>query len=318
MKTEIDRLAAARPEPSAPAAVVGADERRLLISRIVAAPAPAGTPAPASRPADAPAPAGPPHPPRRPVLTQLLPVAAVGAVALIAGTVAALPEPPSARGPATSAPSATAAPGPATVDYVVARAESALSGAAGRVLKSTWSFRSCKWVSVTLLGTGATPVRARYTETCGGRPGQDIGQQLMPGRPDHLLVTTVRHDQRTWSRRPNHVGAPAEDGFPAPSTPDALRRELAEEQLVLVGRERIDGRETIQLRGADSPHWPRAANPRYWVDASTYLLVRSLVQKGEGAARVQLQADHAWLEPTAAALARLDVPVPAGYRRVVG
>jgi hypothetical protein len=59
--------------------------------------------------------------------------------------------------------------------------------------------------------------------------------------------------------------------------PDSIRSQLADGVLVIVGREKLDGRDTIHLRAhfaADLP--PQFVPPDLWVDASTYLPVQEI------------------------------------------
>lgn len=296
MKPELDLLAKYRPE--VPSDVVPADERAQLLHRIVTTP----DPVPARRAA----------PRRRPVLRFAVPAAALGAAAVAAVMVAA----PSTAPPGTpSVAAGTAGSGAESARFVVARVETAMAATGGKVLVSTVTgFRGCDSRTVTLLDAQGRPARDRWTETCGGRPSQDIGSEITAVQPHSLLVTTVHHWDRTWSRGYVNAGADPHEGFPAVSYPEQLRAELADGDLTIVGRERVDGDATIHLR-ASSPNWPRSMDPQYWVDASSYLLVRSRVVKGSPEQQTPLVTGYQWLRRTPALRAQLTVPTPPGYRR---
>lgn len=51
----------------------------------------------------------------------------------------------------------------------------------------------------------------------------------------------------------------------------------------------------------------------YWVNATTYLPVHITMKFGDFPA---MQEDLQWLPPTAANLARMNVPIPAGFTQV--
>jgi hypothetical protein len=87
--------------------------------------------------------------------------------------------------------------------------------------------------------------------------------------------------------------------------PAFIREELACGEYTLDGRQRVDGVDAIKItgnRGLDT----------LWVNPATYLPVRAIFTFG----RVRVQTDFRWLSPTRARLARLGVPVPAGFRQV--
>jgi hypothetical protein len=82
--------------------------------------------------------------------------------------------------------------------------------------------------------------------------------------------------------------------------------------LTVAGHQRVDGIEAIELTS-------RAGGPvseTIWVSPGTYLPLRVVIRSGAGSAAAQLTADISWLAPTAQNLAKLTVPIPAGFRRV--
>jgi len=122
-----------------------------------------------------------------------------------------------------------------------------------------------------------------------------------------------------------HPGLPLEPGiagllaaglFSASSPPATVARALhtaiACGTLTEDGRQNVDGIEAIKLTS-------RAGSPiseTIWVDPGTYLPVRVVIRSAGGFPVTQQTADITWLPPTAQNLAKLTVPVPAGFRRV--
>jgi len=95
-------------------------------------------------------------------------------------------------------------------------------------------------------------------------------------------------------------------------TATALRTAISCGTLGMAGRQRIDGIEAIEL--SSRPGSPIAET--IWANPHTYLPVRVVVRLAFGNAVLQRTADITWLRPTAPNVARLAVPIPAGFRRV--
>lgn len=87
--------------------------------------------------------------------------------------------------------------------------------------------------------------------------------------------------------------------------PALIRDELGCGRYMAYGRERVDGVDAIKIIG------PKGLAV-LWVDPATYLPVRALL----GFAQDRPQTDFRWLSPAPTALARLRMPVPAGFRQV--
>jgi hypothetical protein len=92
---------------------------------------------------------------------------------------------------------------------------------------------------------------------------------------------------------------------PGNGWPAFIRSQLSCGEYLVVGRQWIDGIDTIKIAGNDS-------HITLWVSPSTYLPVR-LVHTH---ATVRMQTDFSWLAPTPANLAALNVTVPAGFHQV--
>jgi hypothetical protein len=104
-------------------------------------------------------------------------------------------------------------------------------------------------------------------------------------------------------------------GFSASSLPAAraLRNAISCGALAVAGRQSVDGIKAIEL--TSRRHSP--ISETIWVTPGTYLPVRVVVRSAPGAPVVLRQtADISWLQPTAENLARLAIPIPAGFRRI--
>ena len=103
-------------------------------------------------------------------------------------------------------------------------------------------------------------------------------------------------------------------GFFAGALPTAraIRSAISCGALAVTGRQHVDGIEAIELTSRrNSP-----ISETIWVSPGSYLPVRMMVRSAFGPGRVRQTADITWLPPTATNLAKLTVPVPAGFREV--
>jgi hypothetical protein len=222
--------------------------------------------------------------------------------------------------------------------YVVKNVSSALTTAApGTIAQMT----------ITTIGGPNGTTRAQewsngsewrsVTYSSPGHPAYDDGYSTTSG------YTLVSYLTRTWAReaglgRPFQpaAGSPAFKGgcgpangplpmlfrlgLPGTSTyasslPTTIATELHAAvscgSLTVAGRPTVDGVQTIELKSrADSP-----TSETIWVSPSTYLPVRVAIGSA-GRSPFRQIADFAWLPPTAQNLAKLTVPVPAGFRKV--
>jgi len=175
-----------------------------------------------------------------------------------------------------------------------------------------------------------------YSST--GHPVYDEGYRSTTG------YTLVSYLTKTWTRqtglgRPYALPASALSGKPAcaPAVGDfpvlfrvglpgtstsastlpttvaaALRTAVSCGSLAVAGRQTVDGTEAIKL--TSRPGSP--ITETIWVSPSTYLPVRVTVRSALGNSAIQQTADFTWLQPTAQNLAKLTVPIPAGFREV--
>jgi len=171
-----------------------------------------------------------------------------------------------------------------------------------------------------------------------GHPVYDEGYSTTTG------YTLVSYLTKTWARQPGlgrpfalpasvlpgkPACAPAIGAFPvlfrlglpgtsssASSLPTtvatALRTAVSCGSLTVAGRQTVDGTETIKLTSRPGS----LISETIWVSPSSYLPVRVVTRSAAGLPPVQQTADFTWLQPTAQNLAKLTVPIPAGFREV--
>ena len=86
--------------------------------------------------------------------------------------------------------------------------------------------------------------------------------------------------------------------------PVFIRDELSCGRYQIAGRARVDGVSTLKVV-------QRGGSVTLWVDPATYLPVRLVA-----GTRQPIRTDSRWLPPTSTRLARLSLPIPAGFRQV--
>jgi hypothetical protein len=242
---------------------------------------------------------------------------AVAVVAVAAAAVTAVALIPS--GPARPAPAATH-----TTAYVVSHVARALDAMPG----STVVFTQQTTVPATSgnnidtwAGQGG---RSRMeTFTLSGQP-ESASEITFSGPVTGLTrtVTVVDYQNRSWWRAASFYGngdVPAtawncgnvgtDDLNRNPGEMAAqLRTELSCGDLKVVGSGTVAGVPAVKLSG----YFKGSGALTYWVNTTTYLPFRFTAAGGGPTLQMNLQ----WLPPTAANLAKLDVPIPAGFTRV--
>jgi len=232
-----------------------------------------------------------------------------------------------------------------TTAYVMKRVSHALSAAEpGEIAQMTVTTRGAA-----IYGGKSTTTTAEewsngdqwrlVTYSPDGRPLYDEGFGTSS------LYTLVSYQARTWARQhglglgPSGVsvlpGPPGCQPTPAAvspllfayglprtrstasSLPSTVARELHTAvscgALVDAGRKRVDGTEAIELTSRPGS----LVSETVWVSQSTYLPVRVVVRLSFAKLPGREQtADFTWLPPTASNLAKLTVPIPAGFRHV--
>jgi hypothetical protein len=221
--------------------------------------------------------------------------------------------------------------------YVVKRVDSALSAAGpaeiaqmtvttrgaavpgGAITAEEWAYGD-QWRSV--------------TDSPAGYPVYDEGSGTAS------VLTLVSYQTRAWARQRGLAGRPAPASGPRNCKPvvaavpslfqsglpgidfaassqlaavaGSLRTAISCGTLAVAGRQRVDGIEAIELTSRPGS----LISETIWVSPGTYLPVRVVVRSASGTPLLWQTADISWLQPTAQNLARLTVPVPAGFRQV--
>jgi hypothetical protein len=239
--------------------------------------------------------------------------AAVVAVAAAAGTAVALVHGGSAR-PAPVAAHTTA--------YVVSHVTRALDAMPDSTIVATQRVPVRGPIMDTWTDHGS---RARHESfTRAGQPISDSGISFSSSPTRVTRIISVDYQNKTWSRSVQ----PYANGTPAPTpawtcsnvgTDDIvgnphemaaqLHTALSCGDLKVVGSGKVGGVPVVKLSG----HFSNSnATLAYWVKTTTYLPFRFAAANGTRVFRMDLQ----WLPPTAANLARLNVPIPAGFTQV--
>jgi hypothetical protein len=116
----------------------------------------------------------------------------------------------------------------------------------------------------------------------------------------------------SWLLHPGLVGMSGTTATLLPGTvASTLRNAVSCGTLAVTGRQPVDGIEAIELTSRPGS----AINETVWVDPATYLPVRINVDSVPGAPTWQT-VNITWLPATAQNLAKLTVPVPAGFRHI--
>lgn len=287
--TPLGRLAEARPEAAARTAeLVTADERDAVLQAIFLAEAvPAAPTAPARR--------------RR----RMRVATALAAPALAGLVVVALVW---AGAPSADGPSRPAVPGESAGENVVLdRVRLAVAAADDLVLH----MKSDHGNGVLWEAWHDTVDRhSRSTSlTLAGAPMYD--HELRTGA-EGTTVKVVSHGDRAWW---TYVAPQERDGYRSTLglLAEDIRAQLADGTLEEIGPETLDGRDVLHLR------WVPESKPGFltvpgdmWVDVTTYLPVRSVNRWGVNGEKAT-RSDYEWLPRSAATLARLTAPVPAGF-----
>ena len=239
-------------------------------------------------------------------------VAVVAVVAAAGAAVALVP-----GGPARPAPVATH-----TTAYVVSHVTRALDAMPASTIVATQRVPVRGPIMDTWTDYGG---RARHESfTRAGQPISDSGISFSSSPTGVTRIISVNYQNKTWSRSVQ----PYANGTPAP-TPAWTCRNVGADDIVgnphemaaqlhtalscgdlkVVGSGKIDGVPAVKLSGHFSNN---DAALTYWVKSTTYLPFRFSAANGTSVFRMNLQ----WLPPTAANLAKLNVPIPAAFTQV--
>ena len=123
-------------------------------------------------------------------------------------------------------------------------------------------------------------------------------------------IRVVSHGDRAWWEYAHD--RPITHGW----SPEDIRAHLDRGTLVEVAREHKNGKEELHLRWApeNAPHGTRLRPGDLWVDAATYLPIRSAANDRGRAVTMHFE----WMERSPENLRFLEAPVPSGFRRLDG
>jgi hypothetical protein len=256
---------------------------------------------------------------------------------------------------AVEVPSALHSDADATA-YVVKRVDSALNAAEpGEIAQMTVTTRSAPVNGGTTTTANAeewsygNQWRSVVTSQA-GRPVYDQGSSTSSASV--TVYTLVSYLARTWARqheqRPSGIGKAGPGGCElgaagtlqflfepglaqllgfhnsgsslSASVPRALHSAISCGSLKVAGRQQVDGVDAIKL--TTPPVSP--ASETIWVSPGTYLPLRVVIRSDgphhglilNNQVVLLATADITWLPPTAQNLAKLTVPIPAGFRHV--
>lgn len=163
-----------------------------------------------------------------------------------------------------------------------------------------------------------------------GQLDYEYGFRALPSKNGHdpeMIVTVVDFGEKTWQRyraptilntsdpscHPFQISLPTA-ASDLPAWIRGVHRLVHCGALVADGTEQVDGVKTIKLQSAD-PAGGSDGKPLFiWVSQADYVPVRL----ADGAGTKANREDVSWLPPTKANLAKLQVKIPAGFRKVSG
>jgi hypothetical protein len=225
--------------------------------------------------------------------------------------------------------------------YVVKRAESALSATGSGEIAQMTVTSSTGEVPGAPAAAPATAEEWSYggqwravAYSSAGHPVYDEGQD------SSSVYTWVDYPIRTWQRQPVTAAGAAlvpgsrgcqpvaaalpvlfQPGLPGPgfsastgsaTVARALRAAISCGALTVAGRQRVGGIEAIELTSSPDSPVPETI----WISPDTYLPVRVLTRPTAKPGAPWQTADITWLSPTAQNLAKLTVPIPAGFHQL--
>jgi hypothetical protein len=152
----------------------------------------------------------------------------------------------------------------------------------------------------------------------GGRRLSSSSSTAGPTRDGLVTTLVVNYPQRTWRTVQSPIRQPPElPGGVAPipfEDPVKIRDDIASGRVTLLGEERVNGRDTLQLRVLYSGDGYRIQMD-LWVDSRTYLPIRYFAEAEVAGDRITSTVDYSWLPRTPENLAALELRPPAGFRQ---
>jgi len=200
---------------------------------------------------------------------------------------------------------------------VTTRDASTSGGQTGATTAEEWSFGD-QWRSVTNSPAG----HLRYDEGFGSSSLYTLVSYLTrtwASQPGLGHPSTRRSDPQGCASmvaalpllfQPRLPGSPSD--HPLLTVVGDLRAAVSCGTLAGAGRQRIDGIEAIKLTSRPNS----MISETIWVSPGSHLPVRVLIRPARGKPGPLQTADITWLRPTTQNLARMTVPIPAGFRQV--
>jgi hypothetical protein len=264
------------------------------------------------------------------------PVAAAAAIVVVVGTTAGQGAPDGSQHANTAAPPTSGTSAPVRVEnvaYVKEQTLKALSQASQYVIHAKNTYESGHYDEWTDKATQRyrNDVYDSSTEIAGraadGEMRLPAPNEIKPGpirlRQSHAVsgpdgdqdIVTVDYDLRTWST--GHLTDKRPTDIPDITDADSIRKAITDGTVELVGKENVDGLDTLHLR----LHGPkRSYRIDMWVDSTSYLPVREIAAKSTGPdefpASAAVTATYTWLPRTEENLAKLVLTPPPGFRQV--
>jgi hypothetical protein len=135
--------------------------------------------------------------------------------------------------------------------------------------------------------------------------------------PDNQTGIWVDYHEKTWRTGPGNSGVSTR------FDPERLRKEITDGKWKLLGKENVDGVDTLHLgieKPIEMPAPPDAPGPwvdltELWVDSKTYMFVQHVwTVTLEGQTKAKHTSKYSWLPRTDENLAKLVLTPPAGFK----
>ncbi|MGV9210293.1 hypothetical protein ACTFTM_00350 [Micromonospora sp. RB23] len=211
------------------------------------------------------------------------------------------------------------APEMLTVGYVAEQTATALSGLPGYVQHETATHqgRDGKQASLIELWADRTTKRERQDNKIFYGDVRSYTLAL-----DGSTAVELNHDKKKWWTYQVASLAPADSNqvqhLPPSLNPKDLRSAVDSGKVTLVGKEQLNGRQTVHLQWLGGPDSSMDAakateeSMQIWVDAQSYRPVRVVNKLLTGTTT----SDYEWLPRTKDNLAKVTVSPPADYRKL--
>lgn len=127
-------------------------------------------------------------------------------------------------------------------------------------------------------------------------------------------IIEVLFKQRKWYEQQALWSGPQQA-----QSPSYIRQQIAAGQFTVAGKAEIDGRQSIKLIIHEPADPGLQLDGTLWVDATTYLPLRSVIKsvgtRPGGQLDLTTVNDMSYLAPTAANLAKVQISIPPGFTR---